>query len=349
MSAFGGKADSDRATEFIHAARIDMVCPRGVSKAEFAKREGATPRVIEFLEAKAAVDIGTTGGTWGDSLALSNLANAFLASIAPASIWDAMFPSMLQAPLNTSIVSASASLSGGTIAEANVKPASKLTIAASDLDGNKVGSILVISAEVLKMGGPLATAFLRGELTRSITRATNNWILPIITSGVSSTASSGFTALGVRQDLRTLAANVTSGNDAKLFFITTRTIAKALAFLPDSAGAAAFPTMTPTGGTIGGVPVIACDEVTAGEIILVDAAQVAAGSLGTLVLDSSTQTSLQLDTAPDSPTTASTNIVSLYQSDNIALKAERWIGAKLLRTAGAAKITGAAFSGNSPV
>jgi len=208
--------------------------------------------------------------------------------------------------------------------------------------------ILAVSAELIKAGGPLANNLLRRELALAVTRATNTWLLPIITSGVASVAASGFTALGVRQDLRTLAANVTSGADAKLFFITTRTIAEALSFLPDSAGAAAFPTMTPTGGTIAGVPVIVCDEVTSGEIILCDAQQVAAGTQGTLVLDAATETSIQFDTAPDSPTTASTNIVSLYQSDIIALKAERWLGAKLLRTAGAAKITGAAYTGNSP-
>jgi hypothetical protein len=117
--------------------------------------------------------------------------------------------------------------------------------------------------------------------------------------------------------------------------------------LPDASGAAAFPTATVDGGTIGGMQIVVVDEATDGEIILADATQVAAGSEG-LVLDNSMQATLQLDAPGDSPVSASTVMTSLWHSNLAAIKAERYIGAKLLRPDAVAKITGAAYSGNSP-
>jgi len=66
------------------------------------------------------------------------------------------------------------------------------------------------------------------------------------------------------------------------------------------------------GGSAGGIPILVCDEATSGEIILVDASQVAAGSDG-LVLDSSTEANIHMDTAPNSPPTASSSYISLWQ------------------------------------
>ena len=141
-----------------------------------------------------------------------------------------------------------------------------------------------------------------------------------------------------------LLANVTSGADSKLYLITTRTIAEALTVLPDTAGAPAFPNATVFGGSIGGIPILVCDEATAGEIILCDASQVAAGTEG-LVLDSSTQASIQLDAPGDSPISASTVAMAGQPG---AIKAERYIGAVVLRTGAVAKITGAGYTAGSP-
>jgi hypothetical protein len=50
--------------------------------------------------------------------------------------------------------------------------------------------------------------------------------------------------------------------------------------LPDTAGAAAFPLVTVNGGSIGGIQVVPCDEATSGEMILVDASQLAVAQEG---------------------------------------------------------------------
>jgi len=80
---------------------------------------------------------------------------------------------------------------------------------------------------------------------------------------------------------------------------------------------------------------------------LVDASQVAAASEG-LVLDSSTEANIVMDTAPDSPPIASSAYISTWQLNLVALRAERYIGAKLLRSDAVAKITNVGYVGSSP-
>jgi hypothetical protein len=96
--------------------------------------------------------------------------------------------------------------------------------------------------------------------------------------------------------------------------------------------------MTPHGGTILGIPVIASDAVTAGQVVLFDASGIAAGS-DTVVLSTMGEGTIMPDTAPDSPQVAGTNVVSLWQSDLSALVVERWWGAEKLRSTSVAAVS----------
>jgi Phage capsid family len=338
----------DRATEFVQVAKILMTTPKGLAVIE-AEKLRANPRVAEFI--KTVVAPGTTSdATFASPLAQRVLADAFLSSLAPLSLFDALWPSFLQVPLNSSVVSVSATIAGAAeIPQTHVKPTSKLTLAASDLDAKKIATIVAVTDELLKIGGTMATNLLRRELTNGVAKSTNTWLLSTIAGSATSVAASGFTSLGVRQDLRTLLSLVNSGADAKLFLITTRTIAEALTMLPDSAGSGGFPQATVQGGSIGGIPLLVCDEVTSGEMILLDAGAVAAGTSGALVLEQSNEATIQLDTAPDSPQSATTNVISLWQNNLSAIRAERYLGAKLIRSDAIAKLSGVSYTGNSPV
>jgi HK97 family phage major capsid protein len=302
--------------------------------------------VIEFCKS-AAVAGATAAGNWANPLApFQNLSTAWLASLSAISVFDALWPFMIQAPPRSTVLAVSSTLTGGAISEASVKPAGRISLTGSDLDVAKAAAFVAVSSELLRSGSPSALAILQTELRTAIARACNSIFLPLLVAGTS-VASSGITATGVRQDLRTLLSLVNYGVDSKLFLITTRTIAGALAVLPDTNGGPAFPLATVNGGSIGGVQIIPCAEVTAGEIILVDASQVAAATEG-FTLDSSNEATIELATPGDSPPSASTSQTSLFQMNLSAIKAERYIGAKVLRSDAVAKITGVSYVGGSP-
>jgi Phage capsid family len=92
--------------------------------------------------------------------------------------------------------------------------------------------------------------------------------------------------------------------------------------------------MTVSGGTIAGIKVVVSNAAT--DAILFDASQIAANS-DTIVIDASSQASVQLD---DNPSSGPAQMVSLFQSNMRAMRATRYFGAEVLRPEAVAVITG---------
>ena len=225
---------ANRTNDFVSACRYLMLHAKSNAVAA-AERSKSPSRVVEFV--RAAIEPGITTN-WGDPLSnVQNLSNAFLNSLVGVSVLDTLLPSMLVLPPRTTIVSVTTTLSGGSVLEAAVKPASQLSLAATDLEPQKIAAYCAVTTELLKMSNPGALELLKRELRIAITKATNAFFLSKFAS-VTSFVSSGTQSSGFRQDLRTLLATVSSGADSKLFLIVTRTIAEALAVLPDTAGGA---------------------------------------------------------------------------------------------------------------
>lgn len=200
---------ADRVNEFVSGVRYLMLGRGGAET--LAEKERAPSRVIEFVKSPQAA--GSMTG-WAQPLApFQNLATAFLASLTGVSAFDALWPSMLQAPLRMTVVAVSAVISGSGVSEGGSKPTSRLSLAGNDLDATKCAAFVAISAELLRMGTPSAMAILQTELRKAVSRATNNIFLPILAANAPAFVSSGLTALGVRQDLRMLLSAVSSGAD----------------------------------------------------------------------------------------------------------------------------------------
>ena len=81
---------------------------------------------------------------------------------------------------------------------------------------------------------------------------------------------------GLLRSLPTLAlgAAIASDEAAKLHLIVGPATAKALSAKPTDTGALAFPTMTPLGGTLAGIPVHVSDILT-NSVMLIDASSFA--------------------------------------------------------------------------
>ena len=334
-----------RVGEFFSGIRYLMLNPNGGAD-RVAEKARAPDRVVDFV--KAAITPGTTlTGQWGVELAtIENLPQAFLSSLQGVSVFDTLLPNMLVLPPRTKVVVMSSVLTSNPIAEAHVKPSTVFSLSAADLEMKKAAPWAAVSEELLKMGVPSALMAVQRGLSEKMTRACNTILISAF-SGVTSFASSGVTSTGVRQDLRVLLSAVSSGSESRLYLVTTRTIVAALSVLTDSAGAAAFPQVNYNGGSISGIPIIPCDEVASGEIYLIDATQCAAATEPPR-FDISREATIQIDDTGDSPPLTSTVYASCWELNLAAIKIERYIGVKLLRSDGAAKITGVGYVGSSP-
>jgi hypothetical protein len=128
---------------------------------------------------------------------------------------------------------------------------------------------------------------------------------------------------------------------ARPAYYTTPAVARMLAFTRDALGNIAFPGVTPFGGTLDGIPLrvsqyLAHNGGSGGApLILVDESEIYLADDGSVTLDQSDQASIEMTDAPvgSSSATVTSNgspFVSMWQTNSIAFRAERfiWWGAR---------------------
>ena len=128
--------------------------------------------------------------------------------------------------------------------------------------------------------------------------------------------------------------------------------ALALILMLNSLGQPFYPSITAEGGTLLGYPVVASENVPSvggspadgTPIIFALAREIMLADDGQVVIDASNQASVQLDTAPDSPPSASTALISLWQMNMTGLRAERWINWLKRRSTAVGYISNAAYA-----
>jgi hypothetical protein len=215
----------------------------------------------------------------------------------------------------------------------------------------KAHAVVVVSQELAKSTIGNATALIQNEMQNSLAVVTDSAFLNVLTNGVAAFTSSGATSESVLTDIAGLLQAVGTGQGSRLYLITTPLIAKMLSVIgtTTTSGQRAFPDMTPLGGVLCGIPCLVSDAVTEGQIILADASGIAAGS-GDVLLQELNEAAIEMETAPSSPPTASTNFLSLWQNNLTAIVIERWFVATRLRSNSVAVVFNSAFyrTGFSP-
>jgi hypothetical protein len=121
-----------------------------------------------------------------------------------------------------------------------------------------------------------------------------------------------------------------------------------------SLGNPQFPGLTINGGTLMGLPAITTTQATiAGSpqyvniMALIFPGEVFLADDGTAMVEASDQVAIQMDNAPTNQSTATataTTMVSMFQTESIAIKAVRYINWTKARSQAAAFIQAAAYA-----
>ena len=315
------------------------------------------PRIHTIL--KAAVAAGTTTDpTWAGALVpeYPTFAGDFVEFLRPQTIIGKFgagsIPSLRRVPFNIRILGQTSGGSGYWVGQASPKPVTKFDFAATKLGWAKVANIAVLSQELVRFSNPSAEMLVRDGLAAAlIERLDTDFIDPSkalvadvspasITNGISAGTPSGTNAVAVRLDVQTMfnafiAANLTPTSGV---WIMPNTIALALSLMTNALGQQEFPGITMNGGTFQGLPVITSQYLVLGGspngnlFILVNASDIYLSDDGQVVIDASREASLEMKTDPtNTPAGGSpiaptaTSMVSLWQTDSIGLRAERFI------------------------
>jgi hypothetical protein len=290
--------------------------------------------ISDKLLLKAPVAVGSVGGsTWGAELApFRESSAAFVASLAPFSAFDRILSdsAFTRMPLRTRISIANTAAIGSSLSELAPKPISQMSFAQDYLTAYKAVAILVVSDELAESTAPGANDLFANQLRAAVALATDTQFLSILgdSTGVSSSPSSGLSAAQFLADLGVALQAVEVGVNSKLYLILPASVAKTVALLRDTGG------MLVVNGQIGNIRVVASSAATSDGVLL-DASAIAADS-DLVTTDVVRQASLKMD---DNPTSGTYQLVSLWQNNLQAMRADRFFGATVLRSDGIAVIS----------
>lgn len=325
---------------------------------------------------KATVAAATTSGaTWAGPLVgdeTSAFAD-FVEYLRPQTILGRFgsngIPSLRRVPFRVPLIGQTSGGAGYWVGEGAPKPVTAFDFSRTTLEPMKVANIAVATMETLRDSSPSAEAIIRDQLAAALrARLDTDFIDPAkaasagvspasITNGLTFTASAGNTADDVRTDVRAVFASFIAANNAPTsgVWIMPATTALSLSLMLNPLGQPEFPGVSMNGGTLFGLPVIVSEYVptaydadgagagVAGAVVaLVNASDIYLGDEGGVSVDMSQEASLQMLDNPTnhSGTGTATSLVSMFQTNSVAFRAERTINWAKRRTSAVAALSG---------
>lgn len=368
-----------RYVKCLGAARGDLANAVTLAKLHYSD----TPQIAQVLKAglsggllgdimlKTAVAGGTTtDATWaGPLVAYNQFAGDFIEYLRPKTILGQFgvgnIPSLRMVPFNIHIRGQTSGGSGYWVGQGKAKPLTKFDFDDTYLGWSKAAAIAVLSEELLRFSNPSAETLVRDALSEAIiARLDTDFVDPTkvavanvspasITHGATTHHSAGATAADCRADIATLMGGFITANisPTTAVWIMQATTALQLSLLRNAFGQKEFPDITMNGGTLEGVPVITSqyvpNESGGAMMILVNASDIWLADDGAVTIDASREASLEMSDAPANSSAAPTaaQVVSMFQTNSVALRAERFINWQKRRAAAVQVIDDVSYTG----
>lgn len=300
-----------------------------------------SPEVAQVL--KAAVAAGTTSDTtWaGPLVQYQDMVSEFIELLRPQTILGRM-TAVRRVPFNIRIPRQTAGTSGSFVGEGSPAPVQKLDFDNITLPWAKASSIVVITTELARLSNPSAEALVRQDLIDGMSAFLDKRLIDpaysgvanispaSLTNGVTPVQASGATLAAIDANVRsifTTFANAELGLQSAVWVMSASQAIR-LSMIRTNQDTPAFPGLTMNGGTFYGIPVVVSNNVTPSgspgdqHMILVDQSNVLLADDGQMMIDVSTEASLEMN---DAPSGGATSLRSLWQNGLMGVKVDRWI------------------------
>lgn len=300
-----------------------------------------TPEVAQVL--KAAVAAGTTSDTtWaGPLVQYQDMVSEFIELLRPQTILGRM-TGVRRVPFNIRIPRQTAGSSGSFVGEGAPAPVQKLDFDNITLPWAKASSIVVITTELARLSNPSAEALVRQDLIDGISQFLDKRLIDpayagvanvspaSLTNGITPVQASGATLAAIDANVRSIMttfANAELGLQSAVW-VMSASLAIRLSMIRTNQDTKAFPELTMSGGSFYGIPVVVSNNVTPSgspgdqHLILIDQSNVLLADDGQMMIDVSTEASLEM---ADDPSGGATSLRSLWQNGLMGVKVDRWI------------------------
>jgi len=321
--------------------------------ADYAMRwKDQTPEVETVLRAiarsgqhpsevlRAAVAAGnTTDSTWAGPLVYAqNMASEFIELLKNATIVGKL--NLRPVPFNIRIPRQTGAAAVGWVGEGMSKPVTKPSFDSVTIPWAKMAAIVVITDELARFSNPAAEMLVRDDLITSIAQYRDQQFIDpavaasaalrpgSITNGVTPHASTGATVAAIDADVGFLLKQMAAANMdmTGLVWIMTPSARITLQMLRTTQDYVAYPEVQNM--MFKGYPIVESNSVpTAGtttlttELVLVQPSEIFHAEDAAIDIATSNEASLQMDSAPATPATP---LVSMFQQNMTAIKAEQY-------------------------
>lgn len=277
-------------------------------------------------------------------------------------------PALRSVPFRVPLITQATGSTGYWVGEGDGKPLTKPSFSRTELAPLKVAAISVATMETLRDSSPAAERLIRDDLAAAViarldtsfadpTYTANAGINPAsISNGAESIVAQTFTdADDIRTDVRAVMQKFIDAKNALTsgVWIMSASNALALSMLKNALGQPEYPAITINGGTFEGLPVIVSEYID-NYVVLVNASDVWYADEGGVTVDMSDQASLQMVAGDDdgstlnSITPTATSLVSMWQTNSVAFRAERTVNWARRRSSAVAYLSGVAWGGAVP-
>lgn len=362
-------AEGDKA-EAIEVAKALYGENAGVVGALTAARKNMGLKGVGFdSQQKSAVVAGsTTSGNWAESLTGTDTSiyADFADYLRPMTILGKFgqggVPSLRSIPFRTALITQTGAGAGYWVGEGKPKPLTSFDFSRTTLSPLKVANIAVVTEETLRSSSPAADSILRDQLVAALqARLDTDFVDPSksasagvspasITYGAQVIASQNWTdADDVRLDIRSVFQYFINANNppSNGVWIMSTGNALALSLLMNGLGQPEFPGIGMNGGVLAGLPVIT-SEYVGSYVVLVNASDIYLGDEGGFRVDLSTEASLEMldgSLQQNSLNGTGASLVSMFQTNCVAFRAEREINWATRRDTSVVYLSNVAWGG----
>lgn len=320
--------------------------PDFVRQQRYGDDEPTKAVVDHFLVSKAASAPAMTSTSGWASQLVETVNADFMQSLMPASVYPGLSARGLRlnfgraGVINIPSRSATPTIAGSFVAEGAAIPVRQGSFTSTTLTPKKMAVISTFTREIAQHSTPAIEGLIRDAIREDTSVALDSVLLDDIAASTvrpagvrngvavtTATAGGGFAALvGDIKNLTGALVTATNGNLRSPVWIMNPTNALSVALTQNAGGDFPFKQEI-NGGVFQGYPVIVSSTVTAGMVILVDAADFVSVTGDEPLFDVSDQATLHMeDTNPTAigtagaPNTVAAPVRSLWQTDTIGLR-----------------------------
>lgn len=355
-----GPAEASQARAGIRV-EVKSALPKGIAFTRFviAKYVGAREMIspIEIAkerwpdmpELQVALKAAVAAGTTSNMSALVEpqiMASEFIEYLWHKTIVGRI-PGLRRVPFNIKIQRQTAVAGVNWVGEGKPKPLGRGTLDTVTLGYYKIAGIVGLTDELVRFSSPAAEAMVRDELSNGIVQLMDHDFLDpekaavagvspaSISNGVTGVAATGTAYANVAADVASALGNFDAAriDTSDLVVVMNSRIARMMSLMLNSLGQRLFPDLTNTGGTFLGYPVVVSNNVDYTEdspaegdsIFFIKPSEILLADDGAVTIDISREASVQMDSAPDDPASASTVLISAFQHNLVLIRAERYV------------------------